>query len=64
MKRCIETGEVIDRPDLLVGMEEITPLMGYDRIAELEQMFTLEEDLARKYGDEERDYVIRKRADG
>jgi 2-methylisocitrate lyase-like PEP mutase family enzyme len=60
MKRCIETGEVVDRPDLLVGIEEITALMGYERIAELEQTFMLEEDLARKYGEEERDYVIRK----
>jgi hypothetical protein len=34
---------------------------GYDRIAQLEQAITLEEDLARKYGEEARDYVIRKK---
>ena len=60
MKLCIETGDAIDRPDLLVGIEDITALMGYDHIAQLEQAFSLEEDLARKYGNEERDYVIRK----
>jgi 2-methylisocitrate lyase-like PEP mutase family enzyme len=59
MRRCIETGEAADRPDLVVGIEEITELMGYSRIAELEQAFTLEEDLQRKYGAAERDYVIR-----
>jgi 2-methylisocitrate lyase-like PEP mutase family enzyme len=60
MKISIETGEAIDRPDLLVGIEDITALMGYERIAELERSLSLEEDLARKYGDQERDYVIRK----
>ena len=64
MQRCIETGDSADRPDLLVGIEEITPLMGYARIAELEQAFSLEEDLARKYGDAERDYVIRVKPPG
>ena len=59
MQRCIETGDVADRPDLVVGIEDITALMGYSHIAELEQAFTLEEDLQRKYGTGERDYVIR-----
>ena len=59
MQHCIATGEAADRPDLLVGIEDITDLMGYARIAELEQAFTLEEDLARRYGDAERDYVVR-----
>jgi 2-methylisocitrate lyase-like PEP mutase family enzyme len=40
MRRCIETGDSADRPDLLVGIEDITSLMGYVHIAELEQMFT------------------------
>jgi 2-methylisocitrate lyase-like PEP mutase family enzyme len=59
MKQSIETGEAIDRPDLLVGIEDITALMGYDRIAQLEQEFMLEEELDRKYGSDKRDYVIR-----
>jgi hypothetical protein len=33
--------------------------MGYSRIAELEQAFMLEDDLERRYGDAERDYVVR-----
>jgi len=57
----IETGRVHDRPDLLYGMEEITALMGYDRIAELEARFLPEEDLERKYGGEKPDYVVRDR---
>jgi 2-methylisocitrate lyase-like PEP mutase family enzyme len=57
---AIETGVAHDRPDLLYGMEEITALMGYDRIAELEQRFLDEEQLERKYGSERPDYVVRK----
>jgi 2-methylisocitrate lyase-like PEP mutase family enzyme len=58
MRQAIETGENVDRPDLAVGIEDITGLMGYPRIAELEQAFTLEDELARRYGDGERDYVV------
>ena len=59
MKRGMETGEAPDRPDLAVGIEDITDLMGYARIAELEQAFMVEEDLERRYGDDARDYVVR-----
>jgi 2-methylisocitrate lyase-like PEP mutase family enzyme len=59
MRQCIETGEAVDRPDLAADIEEITLLMGYPRIAQLEQAFMLEEDLQRKYGSGERDYVVR-----
>ena len=59
MKRGMETGEAPDRPDLAVGIEDITDLMGYARIAELEQAFMLEEDLERRYRDDTRDYVVR-----
>jgi len=58
MLNCMETGEIADRPDLLVGMEDITQLVGYARINQLEQRLLLEEQLERKYGDQERDYVI------
>src|SRR6185369_11851117 len=37
MQQSIATGEAVDRPDLLVGIEDITDLMHYPRIAELEQ---------------------------
>jgi 2-methylisocitrate lyase-like PEP mutase family enzyme len=59
MQESIATGDVVDRPDLLVGIEEITDLMGYAHIAKLEQEFTLEEDLERRYGDDKRDYVVK-----
>jgi 2-methylisocitrate lyase-like PEP mutase family enzyme len=60
MLNCMQTGETADRPDLLVGIEDITKLVGYERINRLEQALLLEEQLEKKYGDEERDYVIRK----
>jgi 2-methylisocitrate lyase-like PEP mutase family enzyme len=52
MRTCMETGELVDRPDLLASMDEIAALAGYDRIDELEQAFTLPEDLERRYGDQ------------
>ena len=36
MRQTIETGEPIDRPDLLVGIEDIMHLMGYDQMRALE----------------------------
>jgi 2-methylisocitrate lyase-like PEP mutase family enzyme len=48
LKRSIETGELVDRPDLLVSMEEITALVGYERINRLERELTTEEELLRK----------------
>jgi 2-methylisocitrate lyase-like PEP mutase family enzyme len=62
MQQSIATGEAVDRPDLLVGIEDITDLMGYPHIAELEQAFMHEDELERRYGEGERDYVVRTRA--
>ena len=59
MKHSIDTGEAVDRPDLAVGIEDIADLMGYPRIAELEQAFMTEEDLERRYHDDAREYVVR-----
>jgi 2-methylisocitrate lyase-like PEP mutase family enzyme len=58
MKQCMETGEAADRPDLLVGMEEITALMKYEQIDALEQEFTVPEELDRRYGGN-RGYVVK-----
>ena len=58
MQQCMLTGEAADRPDLLASMEEITALFDYDKIAALENEFTLEDDLERKYRDKERSYVV------
>lgn len=37
MKGVIETGEPVDRPDLLVGLDEIMALMGYEQMRALEK---------------------------
>lgn len=59
MQRCIQTGELEDRPDLLDGMEEIAGLVGYARISALENELLADEALEHKYRSGERDYVIR-----
>jgi len=61
MRDHVETGTLHDRPDLLYGMEEITDLMGYSKIAELEAQFLSDEQLERKYGADKVDYVVRER---
>ena len=59
MRESINTGEVHDRPDLLVGIEEITDLMGYALINQLENDFSLDEDLEQRYKGGRADYVVR-----
>ena len=59
LNESLSSGEVRDRPDLIYGMEEITSLMGYAHIADLESMFLLEEQIQNKYGTAKPDYVIR-----
>lgn len=49
MLGSMESGETVDRPDLLAGIEEIVALMNYDRIDDLERRFLLPEQLAAKY---------------
>jgi 2-methylisocitrate lyase-like PEP mutase family enzyme len=55
----VRTGQVHDRPDLLVSIEEITDLMGYALINQLENEFSLEEDLQQRYRDGRVDLVVR-----
>ena len=62
-KQCIASGELVDRPDLLDGIEDITRLMGYEHVAALEADLLRPEELERKYGQGERDYVIRGKAE-
>ena len=59
MHDSMKTGQVHDRPDLLVGIEEITDLMGYALINQLENEFSLEEDLQARYKDGTADFVVR-----
>jgi hypothetical protein len=58
---AVQTGTVHDRPDLLYGMDEITELMGYSKIADLEAQFLPDDQLERKYGSEKPDYLVRDR---
>jgi len=55
----LQGDEVTDRPDLLVGMQDITDLVGYERIAALESELLSAEQLARKYHEGARDYVVK-----
>jgi 2-methylisocitrate lyase-like PEP mutase family enzyme len=59
LQSCIASGEKADRPDLLASMEQITDLFDYERISALEREFTDDEDLARKYQDKQRSFVVR-----
>jgi 2-methylisocitrate lyase-like PEP mutase family enzyme len=64
LQQCIQTGELVDRPDLVVGMEEIADLVGYARITQLENDLLSGEALQRKYGEGERDFVVRGKPSG
>ena len=50
MKEVLETGEMADRPDLLVGIEDIMELMNYPHIRALEKEFMLTEEYERRFG--------------
>jgi 2-methylisocitrate lyase-like PEP mutase family enzyme len=49
MKEAFEQGVVVDRPDLLAGIEDIMQLMDYDSTRELEQQVLSRETLRAKY---------------
>ena len=50
MRQVIETGVPVDRPDLLVGIEEIMALMDYEGARSLEERLLTTDALDRKYG--------------
>ena len=49
MQESAETGTVMDRPDLLVGIEEIMALIGDDEVTAMEGRYLLPERLEQKY---------------
>jgi 2-methylisocitrate lyase-like PEP mutase family enzyme len=51
-RHAIETGEVVDRPDLLASIEDIKALMDYAELERLEERFLLPDHLLHKYGSE------------
>lgn len=44
-------GALTERPDLVANMEEITGLIGYEKVAALEEAFMLQEDIQQRYED-------------
>jgi 2-methylisocitrate lyase-like PEP mutase family enzyme len=50
LKQSIDTGQVVDRPDVLVSFEELHDIIGMHEVEELEQQFLTESQKAAKYG--------------
>jgi 2-methylisocitrate lyase-like PEP mutase family enzyme len=50
MRQTIETGEPVDRPDLLAGIDEIMALMDYEGARALERRLLTTDVLEKKYG--------------
>lgn len=46
----VETGEIVDRPDLTVSFEELNELMGFGFLTDLERRYLSKDQLDRKYG--------------
>lgn len=56
LRHSMETGEVIDRPDLLASIDDIKALMDYETLERLESELLLPEQLYRKYRAEQAGY--------
>lgn len=54
LKQSTEENRIIERPDLLVSMDELCDLMGLPQIMEMEQRYLTKEQLDSKYGDANR----------
>jgi 2-methylisocitrate lyase-like PEP mutase family enzyme len=52
LRHSVETGEVVDRPDLLASIDDIKELMDYAALERLEEELLLPEQLFRKYQSE------------
>jgi 2-methylisocitrate lyase-like PEP mutase family enzyme len=59
MMDSVRTGTLHDRPDLLASIDEITDLMGYDKINRLESKYMLEEEIQRRYKSDTAEYVVK-----
>jgi 2-methylisocitrate lyase-like PEP mutase family enzyme len=49
LRQSLDTGEVVERPDLLVSFEELNALVGFHQVQEIERKFLTKEQLDRKY---------------
>lgn len=50
LKLSVETGDVVDRPDLLFSFEELNDLMGMQQIVDAERAYLTQAQLKQKYG--------------
>jgi hypothetical protein len=50
LKQSVEEGRTIERPDLLISMDELCDLMGLPKILDMEQRYLTKEQLEAKYG--------------
>ena len=46
----MDTGEVIERPDLAVSFEELNSLVGFDEVQSIERRFLTHKQRVQKYG--------------
>jgi 2-methylisocitrate lyase-like PEP mutase family enzyme len=51
LKQSMQTGDVVDRPDLVVSFEELNDLVGIRELEALEQRYLLPDHYARKYAE-------------
>jgi 2-methylisocitrate lyase-like PEP mutase family enzyme len=63
LRECVASGETVDRPDLAVDMATIAALMRYEQVSLLENELLSVDTLARKYGDAERQYLVKPDSD-
>jgi hypothetical protein len=49
LQASIDSGEVVDRPDLLVSFDELNALLGMPELQRLEQRYLTPEQLGAKY---------------
>lgn len=54
LQQSLASGEVVDRPDLLLSFEDLNQVMGLPELRRLEQQYLTSEQLVRKYGDANR----------
>jgi 2-methylisocitrate lyase-like PEP mutase family enzyme len=51
LQQSIDSGEVVERPELAVSFEELNTLVGFDDVQAIERRFLTKDQLARKYRD-------------
>ena len=50
LQQTMQTGEVVERPDLAVSFEELNSLVGFDEVQSIERKFLTQKQLDQKYG--------------